>query len=416
MEIFEELVRSGVVRPEDEIFDVLTGLWVKAARHPMVTLFKDPLADDDGASFGLDLVEHPEESPEEAQRAFIERMEEERRQDPDRPEISEEITLVAADSEGLERSGPTRNPAPPPVASPEPPRPRRPRIPVPPLPVTTGLEVPPSPEVFGYSSRRDRRRPSPAWKVGAAALMVAVPTAVVFFSARASSPTLIGEVDAAATTRDVRNTRPVPQTEEQIRVEAYGTFVDAVDELQGSLGVGDVPAVWLQGYYLADPAHYPEVRLFWKQYLALAQKVDVSEATLFRRAYLDAATRAGVSGPVRSLRMAAAAGDFEAFRPERVDVYERVKELAAAALALDDLCLELSGRISYEPIRGPRLSGDPVIEATGKDKEAQARLDAALDRVLVALQEPGEVRARDRQDVTSWLVSGLREVRLGARQ
>jgi hypothetical protein len=98
-EIFAEFVRSGVVRPEDFVFDALTGEWSPAAVHPMVRLMKDPLVDGwedfdpetagvppegpalapDGAEAdlkgALDLVQEPGPSPEQEARDFIARME-----------------------------------------------------------------------------------------------------------------------------------------------------------------------------------------------------------------------------------------------------------------------------------------------------------------------------------------------------
>ena len=70
--------------------------------------------------------------------------------------------------------------------------------------------------------------------------------------------------------------------------------------------------------------------------------------------------------------------------------------------------VQLKGRISYEPIRGQRVSADPVIEAAGTDPEAQALLDGALDRLLAALHGADGTSARDRLRIPDWLVEELR--------
>jgi len=177
-----------------------------------------------------------------------------------------------------------------------------------------------------------------------------------------------------------------------------------------------VPPAWLEGAYLANASSYPEVRPYWERFEAYVDEAQAEEAGLYRESYLQAATAAGVSGPVRSLRMATALEDFASSRRERLELYARVRELAESALALHDLVVELEGRISYEPIRGPRVSADPVIEAAGIDPEAQARLDAALDRLLAALHGTDGTRRtppRDRMQIPEVLVEGLREIAPG---
>ena len=94
-------------------------------------------------------------------------------------------------------------------------------------------------------------------------------------------------------------------------------------------------------------------------------------------------------------------------------IYQKLEELASAALALDDLVMELRGRVTYEPIRGPRVSADPIIEAAGIDADAQARLEVALDRVLLSLQATDGAPSKDRASVPAWLAEGLREAMEG---
>lgn len=421
MEIFAELVRSGVVRPEDEIFDALMGVWMPADQHPIVALFQDPLvvhpnagplpkpageeqatepAAEVAAPAGgdastepagevveeiqLDLVSPQQKSPEEAQKAFIEKMEEERRQELDVPDQPSDLPLVTAQSDVVGRSGTFR-------AGLEPGAPTaRPR-PVPPKRKTTPV----------------RRSP-----LGMTALFGVLLVAVIV-STRVARPELgTGETPTEEATGDAsaRAPRAVTRTEEQIREDAYRGFVDGMESLQQELVPGPVPRAWLEGAYLADPEAYPEVRPYWERYMAFADAAEAREAALYRQAYLRAAAQAGVSGPVRSLRMATALEDFSSSRTGRTEHYARVRELAASALALHDLMVKLKGRISYEPIRGPRVSADPVIEAAGTDPEAQELLEAALDRLLQALHGADGTSARDRLKIPDWLVEGLRSM------
>jgi hypothetical protein len=149
------------------------------------------------------------------------------------------------------------------------------------------------------------------------------------------------------------------------------------------------------------------VRDFWEQYRSFAQTARAEEGRLYRQAYLESAEEAGVTGPVQTLRMAAALEDFEARGVDRAVHYDQVLELADAALALHRQLIEVEGQISYEPARGQQLSADPVIEAAGRDPETQARLEAALDRVVRAVYGSGAEGMRDRSHLAQWLVEGL---------
>ena len=63
--------------------------------------------------------------------------------------------------------------------------------------------------------------------------------------------------------------------------------------------------------------------------------------------------------------------------------------------------------MTHEPIRGGRLSADPVLEAAGTDPEAQSLLEVALDRVLKELPASGGLPSRDRSQLTEWMVGGV---------
>ena len=202
--------------------------------------------------------------------------------------------------------------------------------------------------------------------------------------------------------------RAVTATEEELRTGATQAFLMGVADLGEDLGVGLVPDVWLEGRYLADAAAFPAVATYWERYRDYVEVVRAREADLYRAAYLGRLEAGGIDGPVRSLRLAAAVADFTRDRAAREMVYARVAALADAALALHELSLAAAGRISYEPARANRVSADPVIEATGRDGEMQAALDAALDRVLVVLHGHGAAPGPGREGIATWL-----EVELG---
>jgi hypothetical protein len=95
--------------------------------------------------------------------------------------------------------------------------------------------------------------------------------------------------------------------------------------------------------------------------------------------------------------------DFAAQAPLREEHYRRVRELAASAVSLHDLLVELGSRVTYEPMRGKGISADPVLEAAGADPAAQALLEEALDRVLAGLRAPGGDALRDRARLAAWM-------------
>lgn len=407
LEIFSELVRSGVIRPQDLVFDALTGEWAPAEAHPMVRLFRDPLVDgplsddmdarvaEEGATetsmLGLSLADEPAVPPEEAAERFIRKMEEERWSDPQLVPLSRELPLtLSRPGEGTLAAGPLPRSAP-----------QRPARPL----------VVPFPALAHERPEEPPRRGRPSWIGG---LWIALAgSAVAAWVLAPGGPGLPGGEAAHGTLASAevpaRTLRDLPASEEKVRRDAYAGFLEAVVAVGDKAGLGEAPAEWLEGRYLADPASYPEVRRYWERAGAHAQAVQAREDGMYREAWLAAAEDLGVSGPVRSLRLATALEDFAAGAPARSDHYRRVRELSTAALALHDLLIELGGRVTYQPMRGTRVSADPVLEASGNDPEAQALLEVALDRVLRALRGPDGSSMPDRSRLSTLLVEGLEE-------
>ncbi|HSW28129.1 MAG TPA: hypothetical protein VLH75_01430, partial [Longimicrobiales bacterium] len=370
LEIFSEMVRSGVIRPQDLVFDALTAQWVEAREHPMVRLFQDPLLEEPpGGGLDLALADPSGPSPEEREAAFIQRMEEERRSDPERVPLAMEVALVGVADRAWAPPELGRGGAGPAVVVPAPPR-------------------------------RHPARSSSWWRglalAGAAGAALAVFAAVV--SLRAP--------DSPAATLSGGSTAPAAlaaRAEGAVRDEARADFLRRVAGRLDMAGLAEVPAVWLEGRYLAHADANPEVRSYWEGVRAFVDGVQRDEEGLYREAWLAKAEGLGLSGPVRSLRLATALEDFAAQAPLREEHYRRVRELAASALSLHDLLVALGDRVTYEPIRGGGISADPVLEAAGTDPAAQLLLEEALDRVLAALRPPGGDSLRDRARLAAWM-------------
>ncbi|MHB1194731.1 MAG: hypothetical protein ACYC6F_17025 [Longimicrobiales bacterium] len=381
LEIFSEMVRSGVIRPQDQVFDALTAHWLEAREHPMVRLFHDPLLEEPTGGGGLELALADPSGPsaEEREAAFIQRMEHERRSDPERVPLALEIPGV--------------------TAAPSAPAPAAERAWAPPEPELGRGGAGPAVVVLAPPRPRPVRSVS-RWRglalAGAAGAALALFAGVVSLRAPESpAATLSG----GATTPAALAAR----AEGVVRDEARADFLRRVAGRSDVAGLTEVPAVWLEGRYLADAAAHPEVRSYWEGVRSFVDGVQRDEDALYREAWLGEAGGLGLSGPVRSLRLATALEDFAAQAPLREEHYRRVRELAASALSLHDLIVELGDRVTYEPMRGGGISADPVLEAAGTDPAAQLLLEEALDRVLAALRSPGGDSLRDRARLAAWM-------------
>ncbi|MCG6955868.1 MAG: hypothetical protein LJF04_07745 [Gemmatimonadetes bacterium] len=425
-DVFAELIRTGVVCPEDVVFDALTGKWIPVESHPLARLARDPLvtgqgppaataaagahSGDAGVGGGdvlapsLELVDAPPTTPEEEARAFIRRMEEERQADPDEPALSREVPLVlegrggagsAREAEALLQPVKGRESTPPPREHPS--------------ATQTAREAPRGPDAG--ADRSGSTELLPTRKIALTGLVAALSLGglAIFAAVARPSPRVGDRMPELAETPGVtpRPGRHLDDTEEAVRGAATAGFLESVDHLRRDLGVEAVPAAWLTGRYLSNPTDHPEVQRYWERYLSYVEQAKASEGSLYRGAYLGALDEAGATGPVRSLRLATALRDFDAAAPARGEAYARAWELAASALALHDTLVELRGRIRYEPARGPRVSADPVIEAVGTDSDAQLRFDAALDRVLNALKAGDH--PLDPEAIPDWLARSLRQ-------
>ncbi len=438
VEEFVELVRAGRVSEGDLVHDALAGGWAPARSHDAWRRAVEadaepepPAAEDqpepseaeaEGPDAGgdaqtdqpdaggptepeLTLVAEEERSPEEEAEAFIAAMEEERAQDPDRPTLGDDVGLVSGSSTLTMDGGGARaaEPSPPPEPRPADERP--------------AVEPPAPPRQRGPSPSRPAAEPG-AWAEAAEASPG---------SRRRAAGILIFAILALAGTAAVahpafRFTEAFPRTEEpapearapaapltdaELRVEAARGFVHRVDSVRAGFALPTVPDSWLEGRYLAEASAYPEVGEFWTEYLRYLEVMDAAEEELYREAYLAALDRGRMEGPVRSLRLARAMGDFRGLASEREDIYARLWEMAQAARALHVVALEREDAIDWEPARGERLSADPVTEAASADPEVQAELDAALDRVLDALYVATEGGRAVQGAVPDWLVRSL---------
>ncbi len=439
-EIFAEFVRSGDLAPDDVVYDAETREWSSARTHPVVLQIELEAEDasraaaDDEASEGADDIaleasaedEHleggssedeltaeepgPDQAadisldlapvpqgltPEEEAAAFVAKMEAERASEMDHPEEpSIETFMVDQASEtvdGADRpslqdaagGGRSRE-----VAE------RRERAPARPSRGKTRKSKPP---------KRKKAGSGPGRKLAPFMILaVAVVAAAVYLGPDLLAPDE-GSGNAVADTAASEPPPLIPDTEEALRRRARERYLASTQALLRDLE--PIPDVWLHGQYLASPSDYPHVREVWESYVTTIQGVKAGDDERYRAAYLRALNDARIQGSARTLRMAAATADFKADSTARYAFYDRVEALATAAVQGHDALVDAEGTISYEPATGPRVSADPVIEAVGRNAEAQALLDRVLDGILVQLHAddgPGESR-----HVREWVWDGF---------
>jgi len=426
LEVFSEFVRLGDLAPDDVVYDAETKEWSSALTHPVVLQIQldaeeaalapapqpleagpesaTPSADTPAqepisiGEIGLDLA--PAQSrltPEQEAAAFVAKMAAERASDLEAP-LEQSIQGFTMEQPGLGSQ----------VPEPPPPPPRR----VEPRPSPLERDPPHRGPVRKESARAEPLRPSKEKRASGVSryapfiiVVLALGGVAVYFG-----PELLrseaGNGDQPTLDTPPVSDEPPPEiadNEESVRRRAEERFLSAT---QSALrGLDPIPEVWLRGQYLAAPSDFPNVRTVWEAYLSTIREVRSGDDQRYEAAYVRALDDARVDGAARTLRLASALTDFRAAAPARMRHYDRVEALATAALTGHDALVRAEGTIQYEPASGPRVSNDPVIEATGRGAQAQALLEQVLDQILAQLQGNGGPQEASR--VRDWVWTGL---------
>jgi len=435
-EMFAEFVRSGDLSPDDVVYDAATREWSSARTHPVVLQIEleaeeeaegeasagiddhvEDVADlapavDDGpaaAGIGLDLAPAPDQmSPEQEAAEFVKKMEAERASSLDFDEESSFGFTMEHGSSGLLGGMTPVPPAEPPEPEAPPPPKRRaapraePRREEPREAPSRGAA-----KVKAKAARKKTKAGSGGGRkyAGIVVVLVAAVGAGAYFGPRLFQ---VVEESAGSAGQDSVVLPPpppplIPDTEEALRERAQERYLTTTRALLRDLP--PIPDIWLRGAYLAAPSDYPQVRDVWDQYLTTIRQVRAGDNERYRAGYNRALDDARVEGSSRTLRLAAAMSDFQGAVGPRAAHYDRVEALAMAAIQGHDALVRAEGTIAYEPAATTPVSGDPVIEAVGRDPEAQELLDEVLDLILAQLQAPdGPGRA---SNIGEWVWSGL---------
>jgi hypothetical protein len=437
-EMFAEFVRSGDLSPEDVVYDAETREWSSALTHPVVLQIETDSADaPEDSEGGPEPVVEPAGSPESVEArasstgaadiglqlapvqdqltpaqeaaAFVKKMEAERASSVkfhDEPAV-QGFTMEQGSS-GLAGDLAV---APDLAARPAPSPPEREEDPEPEeLERKESRREPPT--RWEAPSRKDSKVPKRKSGVGLKYAPLVIVAAVivaggVYFGPELLAPTT-GERTEAPGDSVALPPPPaplIPDTEESLRGRAQERFLTATRALLRDLP--PIPDTWLTGAYLAAPSDYPQVREVWIQYLTTIQQVRGGDNQRYRAGYLRALEDARVGGSARTLRLAGAVAAFQGQVASRAAHYDRVEGLATAALQGHDALVEVEGTIAYEPAASTPISGDPVIEAVGRNPDAQGLLEQVLDMILAGLEGPeGPGQA---SNVSEWIWEGILE-------
>jgi len=463
-EMFEDFVRSGDLSPDDLVYDAETGSWAPSRTHPIVLEIEyekeeaaeaaakeaEPSADNafglkladakdapeedadvDGAAgegddspddvsegptadatesassepseeaFGLALT--PAEdmlSPEEASRAFVDKMEAERVSDFD---------LSGPSQGGMEgfkmEDSNLLNEMPAPAPTPPPPAPRRERATRDETDRPSHKTAPP---------QRPRESGGTGRKVAIAVIGIGVLGAGGYFGLQFAGgdrtdvpPDTVGTVVPipVETPPDPPPPEPViADTEAAVRERAEERFLTATQNELRTLQ--PVPEVFPGGAYLSFPSDHPEVLEVWQDYLNTIRRVRAAEEDRYTAAYGAALDDAAITGDARQTRLNAAIGDFDASLVLRDAHYDRVEALATAAIQSHNALVEAEGLILFDATGSTGAPG-PVGRGTyGRDADAQLLLDQVLDLLSGALEADG-VGPRQSANVRAWVWDGF---------
>jgi hypothetical protein len=189
-------------------------------------------------------------------------------------------------------------------------------------------------------------------------------------------------------------------------LQAFRDMSAEMERLRAQEHVTSVPPAWLEGLYLSGAGRYPEVRDYWQKYVGYVQEMQVKEADLYRRSFVRRLERQGVSTSAVSMLVARALRTFESDRPRREAVYASMLEMGNTALELHDLLVDHEGQIVFEPA-STGVSRDPVLEAVAQNHELEARMNALLDKMFVAIEEAEGERVVPRNELPLLLAKSL---------
>lgn len=390
-------VDRGDVREDTPLFDAISGEWSPAREHPVFRLIREELGIPPEDAPAPHSAESPGREPPpphlgdvavapvpeletDMVREFLEARERERREEGLQVEGREgEVSLVDPGQATLAGPGSQRR----------------------------GAGAPP-PRVSAPRGRGRRRVPGPgrASRVRTALMRWAVVVALagaawaVVEWRPGGVGTAPGPSESVGMDAPPRPAGPLVGALDYAEPDAFRDMATGMEALRARVRLGDPPAVWMSGAYLADAGRYPEVAGYWRRYLEFLDSLRADDETLFREGLLARLEGVGLQGRVLAVRTARELQDFRADSSGRVERYGAMSSLADAALSLHELLEEHARTLRYVGVEPQGASESEPAAREALDEAARARIWAEVEALLGALDRVAGPDARRSAEVT----------------
>jgi len=478
-EMFEGFVRSGDLSPDDLVYDAEDGSWAPARTHPIVLEIeyedevddvaeqqREPVevdaasseeeseggsfklslaaqeeapeseasdspapeglesaeaeASPDGSDLGLELAMPEEVSPEEAQRAFVEKLEAERASELDFAASDDGLSGFRMDTTAAALADMSR-PEPEPVRQRQSDDPAR----------RDQRDQSRRREAASGGSRRGagdarERPPTPSGTSGSGAGRMVVVVAVIalagaggWYTLRSTGAEGDDVAPVSAPVPDVpiepivveSDPEPEPtrepviaRTPAAVGERARERFLTATQAELRELG--SIPPAWPGGTYLALPSGAPDVLDVWQSYLTAVRRLRASDANRYRAAYETALDDAVIEGEERGTRLETALADFEASKSAREAHYDRVEALASAAIQTHNALLDVEGLLIFNG-SGDGVAAGPIgAGVTARDEDSELLLRQVVELLTATLEAEG-LGPRTGDNVRAWVWDGF---------
>ena len=333
-----------------------------------------------GTDLEFDLALTKELSPEDEQRAFLEKLEAERHHDVDQGmSIRDSISGFTTDT-----------------LAPRPEEPRRAADPPPPRPPAAPRIAAPAPKKRGGVGR--------AVALFVVALLVAGGGYVGYRALSAEPVSEVPDPDGPLATAPGDSTDPqpeaiepepeptpeavIPDTPGAVRERAQERYLAATQTALRTLQ--SIPEAWPEGPYLTVPSDHPEVVDVWQDYRATIQQVRQVDVERYRTAYEAALDDAAVVGEDRAERLQRAMDEFGVSQELRDAHFDRVEALATAAIQSHNALVEAEGLILFDATGSTGRPSGIGAGTSARNAEAQLLLDQVIELLEGALDADGD--------------------------
>ena len=206
---------------------------------------------------------------------------------------------------------------------------------------------------------------------------------------------------------------PIPaELEGPMRELAGGALADMYRRVEARAFPSQEPQApseeWLAGVYLGQASSFGEVAAFWSAVAGFAERLRTEEIQAFHEAYTSLAGATEYDEGTRALLIERADSGFMATRDDRLQVYDRLDDVAVAALALHDFLLTHEQDIVYTPARA--FAGNPIEEVVPATPEIGDQMWDLVEDITNALDALGTLDRVTLERLSTVLLERVREI------